>query len=262
MYLRFNPPRYHFARKKAPPLRYTVRRQSSHQGIVVSSLVITSWATVFSHAMFSHGLSVAETIAHIAAIEFLSTGLFITAHDAMHGVVSPNHRKLNDVIGATCLTLYAGFDFNELRTKHWEHHNECGTPGADPDFHNGTNDAFVPWFIRFMTTYMTWGQFVKLQAFAILLMWAGVSQEKLLMFWALPGLLSATRLFYFGTYLPHRPDETSWNEREGHMPPACTRSSDAPQWLSFLRCYHFDYHREHHEHPYTPWWGLPGHKTL
>ena len=38
--------------------------------------------------------------------------------------------------------------------------------------------------------------------------------------------------------------------------PHRARSNGYPPWLSFLTCYHFGYHFEHHEYPYVPWWGL------
>jgi hypothetical protein len=34
-----------------------------------------------------------------------------TADDSMHGTITPNNRFLNDVIGATCVSLYAWFDY-------------------------------------------------------------------------------------------------------------------------------------------------------
>ena len=36
---------------------------------------------------------------HVLLTTFFYTGIFITAHDAMHGLVSPSYRKLNDAIG-------------------------------------------------------------------------------------------------------------------------------------------------------------------
>nr|MBA2748547.1 fatty acid desaturase [Tatlockia sp.] len=37
----------------------------------------------------------------------------------------------------------------------------------------------------------------------------------------------------------------------------CAQTNPLPTWLSFITCYHFGYHYEHHEHPDVPWWGLP-----
>jgi beta-carotene ketolase (CrtW type) len=72
-----------------------------------------------------------------------------------------------------------------------------------------------------------------------------------LVFFAVPGWLSALQLFVFGTYLPHR------TPHGGHTDPHNARSNPYPVWLSFLTCYHFGYHEEHHHHPRVPWWRLP-----
>jgi beta-carotene ketolase (CrtW type) len=48
-------------------------------------------------------------------------------------------------------------------------------------------------------------------------------------------------LFYFGTYLPHLPPNAAevMHWQKSHSP-------DDPAWLSFLKCYNFGYHWEHH----------------
>lgn len=35
----------------------------------------------------------------------------LPADDSMHGTITPNNRVLNDVIGATTVSLYAWFDY-------------------------------------------------------------------------------------------------------------------------------------------------------
>jgi hypothetical protein len=35
------------------------------------------------------------------------------------------------------------------------------------------------------------------------------------------------------------------------------KSSNYSTFWSFIACYHFDYHWEHHEYPYLPWYSLP-----
>ncbi|MEO1268367.1 MAG: fatty acid desaturase, partial [Myxococcota bacterium] len=35
------------------------------------------------------------------------TGMFITAHDAMHGLVAPQHPRLNHAVGALAIGLFA-----------------------------------------------------------------------------------------------------------------------------------------------------------
>jgi len=53
-----------------------------------------------------------------------------------------------------------------------------------------------------------------------------------------------------GTYLPHR------GQRSPH-PEARPHSLNLPPWLSLLACYHFGYHREHHDRPDLAWFQLP-----
>jgi beta-carotene ketolase (CrtW type) len=199
--------------------------------------------------------AIGHALAAFAALEFCTTSLFITAHDAMHGSVAPGRPWLNHAVGALCLTLYAGFDYEDVYAKHMEHHGRCGVPSLDPDFFDGEDARFVPWFLRFMTTYASIGQAIKLQAAALLLMWAGAPLANLAGFWLGAGLLSAVRLFVFGTYLPHRPGAD--DPPGAHRPWTLTRSSNAPRWLSFLRCFHLDFHFEHHLWPEAPWWDLP-----
>jgi beta-carotene ketolase (CrtW type) len=71
-----------------------------------------------------------------------------------------------------------------------------------------------------------------------------------LLFCTLPLLLSSLQLFVFGTYLPHRWQRT---QSVGSHPD----SLGLPTWLSLLACFHFGYHREHHDHPGLAWFELP-----
>ena len=59
------------------------------------------------------------------------------------------------------------------------------------------------------------------------------------------------QLFYFGTFLPHSEPEGGYSE------PHRAKSTSYPVWLSFITCYHFGYHEEHHEYPHVCWWQLP-----
>ncbi len=79
----------------------------------------------------------------------------------------------------------------------------------------------------------------------------GAPVQNVLLFWALPAVLSSLQLFIFGTYLPHVPDDPAFNDRHN------ARSNDYPAWLSLLTCFHFGYHHEHHLYPGVPWWRLP-----
>jgi len=181
----------------------------------------------------------------------LFCGIFITAHDAMHGVVCPSNRKLNNFIGSLCVTVYAMFDYKLLLESHWKHHLKPASL-KDPDYHDGENDSFWSWFFKFFYSYSTFSQFSRITAgiffFAFVV---GVPFENLILFWAVPAVASAIQLFYFGTYLPHKEPEG------GHVDANRSVSNNLPTLLSFLTCYHFGYHWEHHQYPYVPWWKLP-----
>jgi beta-carotene ketolase (CrtW type) len=79
---------------------------------------------------------------------------------------------------------------------------------------------------------------------------------RLLLFWTLPLLLSSLQLFLFGTYLPHRRAPGRSSDRHRAV------SLVWPELLSFLACYHFGYHWEHHCHPHLPWFRLPAARRL
>jgi len=199
---------------------------------LVSLLFLMNWTFSFSNPLL---------YLMILVQMHLYTGLFITAHDAMHGTVAKNE-ILNNVIGQLCTILYACFPFKKLNTKHHEHHRHVHTE-MDPDYHTG---GFFTWYFNFIKEYITWWQIVLMAViFNILKLW--VSELNLLLFWVLPSLLSTLQLFYFGTWLPHH----GVHDNQYH-----SRTQDKNHLLSFLSCYFFGYHYEHHDSPGTPWWKL------
>ena len=183
---------------------------------------------------------------------FLYTGLFITAHDAIHGTVIRRHPAVNRVVGAFCLFVYALFPYERVRRKHFLHHRFPASD-RDPDYHDGRHRGFLSWYMHFLGNYITWWQIAGMAAvFNILHHLLFVPAANLILFWVIPSLLSTVQLFYFGTYLPHREKGTPLADRYR------ARSSGYGLLRSFLTCYHFGYHWEHHRFPDTPWWRLPG----
>jgi beta-carotene/zeaxanthin 4-ketolase len=61
-----------------------------------------------------------------AALTHLYAGLFVTAHDAIHGAVCRSRRWVNDLLGAACITCYAFFSYRALHAEHWRHHHWTG----------------------------------------------------------------------------------------------------------------------------------------
>ena len=184
----------------------------------------------------------------------LQTGLFITAHDAMHGHLLPTRPGLNHRLGAVLLLLYAGLPYRSCWRKHQRHHRRPGSH-LDPDFCLDQAAGVIGWYRRFMAGYLSPGQMMRLLAlWLVLALLISVRHPSgwlnLVVVCIVPLLLSSLQLFLFGTYLPHR------NQQQ----PGCTdgpRSLALPGWLSLLVCFHFGYHREHHDHPELAWFQLP-----
>ncbi|MCB2212608.1 fatty acid desaturase [bacterium] len=224
------------------------------KGLTAALAIMLSWAASLGLLLTAPLTSIFWYWAIPALLlqTFLYTGLFITAHDAMHGTITPSRPMLNNALGNTAVFLYALFNFKKLTTKHWEHHLHPGDPEQDPDFNNGIEDRFDKWYVRFMMNYLSLPQLIGMGiVFNTLVYLADVPVLNLVLFWVAPALLSTVQLFLFGTYLPHK------TPRSGHTNPHHSISNDFPVWLSFLTCYHFGYHLEHHEHPRVPWWRLP-----
>lgn len=182
---------------------------------------------------------------------FLYTGLFITAHDAMHGAVCPGYPKLNHWIGRLSVLCYGAFSYQKVLKNHWLHHHYPAS-SRDPDFHNGEQRNPFLWYFRFLRKYWGWKQCMALTGiFQVAHYLLDIPQANLVLFWGIPPILSSIQLFYFGTFLPHREPE------EGYTNPHCAKTLSLPLFWSFITCYHFGYHQEHHEYPQMAWWQLP-----
>ena len=230
-----------------------VESDSSSRGIIIAFAIIAIWATSLFF-LLSLNLSKLPTLWVLLAIlwqTFLYTGLFITAHDAMHGVVFPQNRKINNLVGTLAVFLFGLFSYEELLKKHWLHHKHPAKE-LDPDFHNGKYKNFFAWYFQFMKNYWSWTRLVGLMIlFNIISYTIHTPEKNLTLFWVLPSILSSLQLFYFGSFLPHR--EPAGGYTNEHF----AQSSQFPVFWSFITCYHFGYHKEHHEYPHVPWWRLP-----
>ncbi|MFM6977000.1 MAG: fatty acid desaturase [Sphingobacteriaceae bacterium] len=216
--------------------------KKTHTGEIIALIVLSVWAFVLC-SLLGWNFSWTNPLAYLMILvqAHLYTGLFITAHDAMHGTVSAN-KTLNNFIGGTCTLLYALFPFGRLYSKHHEHHRQVHSAG-DPDYHEG---SFWAWYLNFMRTYITWWQILAMAVLYNLLK-IFFAEANVLLFWVVPALLSTLQLFYFGTWLPHH----GQHENKHH-----SRSLQKNHLLAFFTCYFFGYHYEHHDSPGTPWWKL------
>lgn len=228
-------------------------KTSSVTSLVITIVIISAWATSLI-LLLSIDISHFNVLTLLLAIlwqTFLYTGLFITAHDAMHGVVFPSNSKINHLIGSISLILYGCLSYNKLIKKHWIHHHRPASE-LDPDFHNGKHKNFLAWYFTFMKNYWSWVQIFALICIYNFAHYAlHIPKDNLLYFWALPSILSSLQLFYFGTFLPHQ------EPKGGYSEPHRAQTISRPIWWSFITCYHFGYHEEHHEYPHAAWWQLP-----
>lgn len=230
------------------------RRRQTRIGLTLAGAIILAFVTLHIWAVFFlelRGWAWALALPLVAVLSWLSVGLFIVAHDAMHGSLAPGRPAVNRSFGRLTLLLYAGFWMDRLTPKHFDHHKHVGT-GDDPDFSEDHPTRFLPWYRQFMVRYFGMREFLVLSAIVwtyVLLLGAPIGN--LLLFWAVPAIMSSVQLFYFGTYLPHRHEDAPFADEHR------ARSINYGVLASLVTCFHFGYHREHHLSPGTPWWALP-----
>ncbi|MEL6534519.1 MAG: fatty acid desaturase [Bacteroidota bacterium] len=216
-------------------------------GVLVALTIIVLWFAVLA---FQFGWTIDYrhpwTYLAILVMAHLYTGLFITAHDAMHGVVAPKNKRLNKALGFFTAILFAFNWYPKLFPKHHEHHRFVATE-EDPDFHRG-NPNFFAWYFSFAKQYVSLWQIVAMGVtYELLKRVGGVDRMNLIFYWIVPSLLATFQLFYYGTFLPHRGEHDNKHQ---------SRSQSKNHLWAFLSCYFFGYHYEHHNSPGTPWWLL------
>ena len=217
-------------------------------GVFIALLVIISWASHLAYMLLLQPVNLLDVWFWVLMLiqTWLFTGLFITAHDSMHGTISAN-RKLNNVIGFSATLLFAGMWYPMLIKKHKMHHVNPGT-ALDPDYYTGKQNFFIWWF-SFMKSYVTiWQILIMAGLFNLGLLF--FSEIQLIVLWIIPSILATFQLFYFGTYLPHRLPHTT------EMGIYKSRTLKKNHLWAMLSCYFFGYHYEHHASPQTPWWKL------
>lgn len=215
----------------------------SYTGVFIALGVITFWLCGVFFLMRINIDYTSPFIYLLVLVQMhLYTGLFITAHDAMHGTILPGNKKVNLVFGQICTALYAAFPLKKLKAKHFKHHQFVHTQ-QDPDYNEGN---FVAWYFSFIKQYLSVWQIVFMAIlFNVLKIY--IPEQNLLLFWVLPSLLSTLQLFYFGTYIPHKGEHNNIYQ---------SKSQAKNHLFAFFSCYFFGYHFEHHHSPSTPWWQL------
>ena len=206
---------------------------------VINTVLFNGWAIHESTQLINYSISshpVYETVFHIMTLVWQYVGLFIFAHDLHH---DRNPSKYDSILGKLSLFLYAGFFIEDFSDKHKLHHSNPGG-NNDPDFYDG--NIFL-WYFNFMTRYINLKQILIQFSFYNLYKLIGISDENLILFWALPSILASFQLFFYGTYLTHGKD--------GEI-----KTTKFPKWLQFFTCYNFGFHEKHHSNPEIKWQDL------
>lgn len=236
---------------RVPP-RLSPARQAAI-GLTLAALILGGWVALHVWGVFWHrwGAIDAWRAPLLVLLQgWLGAGMFIVAHDAIHGSLAPGWHRLNRAIGRLCVGLYAALSFERLATAHHRHHAAPGT-ADDPDFHAGDPRAFWSWLRGFILKYFGLRELLAVSAVLLAYLALGASASNLIVFWGLPAVLSAMQLFVFGTWLPHRHGSDAFPDRHR------TRSLRWPWLASLLTSFHFGRHHEHHLYPFLPWWRLP-----
>ena len=216
-----------------------------NKGIFYAITIILLWVLSLTY-LLHYKIDFKDPLVYVFMLlqTHLYTGIFITAHDAIHGVVAPNHKRLNYSIGFLCATIFAYNNYEKLSRKHHLHHSHV-VSAEDPDYHDGN---FFRWYLKFALEYVTIWQ-ILLMAITYNLLKLVFPMENLIVFWEIPAILSTLQLFYFGTYLPHRGEHDVADKFKA-------KSQSLNHIVAFITCYFFGYHHEHHAYPYLPWWSL------
>ena len=184
----------------------TQRIAGSGVSVLLALAIGAAWIAIHIGGIFFWHWNVGSAVLAVPLVllqAWLSTGLFIIAHDCMHGSFAPRRAALNTIVGTVCLGAYAALSYRALYPKHHAHHAAPGTD-ADPDFNPAAPRHLGSWFLRFFKGYYTHAQIVRITIAAIAYLLLGASLLNIVLFWAIPALLALCQLFLFGTYLPHR----------------------------------------------------------
>ena len=241
---------------------FTASKSASHYsqtnspiGLAVASIIIFLWsASLISFLTIELAqIPLFLIILGVLLRSFLHTGLFITTHEAIHGVIS-KHQSINDTFGLATSFLYALLPYKLLAENHKLHHRYPASE-QDPDFHSSDLNNFLLWYVSFLTQYQKGRQaWVLIMGMAIIfafLIYLRISALNIFLFWVIPIIISSWQLFTFGIWLPHKPIEAGYRDRHR------AKSNNYSMLWSFLTCYHFGYHWEHHQYPHLPWYKLP-----
>jgi beta-carotene/zeaxanthin 4-ketolase len=233
-------------------------RRQTVIGLSLIAAILVTWIAIHIYAMFFYRINATNwpLIPLIFAVQcWLSVGMFIAAHDGMHGSLAPGKKWVNEAVGSFLLAFYAGFGWRKMRNAHWDHHKYSGT-AQDPDFDADNPAHFGRWYMTFLKRYFGLSSVLYVSS-VVTTYWLlfDIPITNIVLLYGFPAIASSFQLFYFGTYRPHRhfAEQNPMVFADHHN----ARSNAFGPLASLLSCFHFGYHHEHHLSPQTPWWSLP-----
>ncbi|MGB2926622.1 MAG: fatty acid desaturase, partial [Limnothrix sp.] len=131
---------------------------SEYVGLGLAIAIILSWLSSGIFLSLQPHLSWWQIGCGIVVRTFLHTGLFILAHDSMHGSLVPHRPQLNQALGKLAVGLYACLSYRRCQSQHRLHHLQPAQQG-DPDFHDGVHAQPVQWYFHFLGHYFSLRQF-------------------------------------------------------------------------------------------------------
>lgn len=219
-------------------------------GVIIASVVVLLWATHLTYSLLhvEPVLSNPWVYFHILVQGYLYTGLFITAHDAMHGNIHQS-KPVNTILGRISVALFAGMSYKRLQKNHKLHHLYPATEN-DPDFYVKSQN-FLVWLVIFFIRYLTIFQILIMAVkYNLLVHIFNLEPQSVWLFWALAAILGSLQLFSVGVYWPHKLPHT--HDMGIHK----ARTQKKNHFWAMLSCYFFGYHLEHHNNPGIAWWQL------
>ncbi|MBS2021730.1 MAG: fatty acid desaturase [Deltaproteobacteria bacterium] len=180
---------------------------------------------------------------------FAFTGLFILAHEAIHGTLVPGRPRLGHALGRLAAFAYAFMDYGRLRARHAQHHAAPQSPD-DPDAH--ASGRFLPHLFAFALRYLRWWQVALLVLVGNRVGQAGHTFAMLFAY-VLPVVCSTLVVFSLGIFLVHHPRLAQRGLADARHRTVAIDPGLLPSLLSIL---FFNYHWLHHEHPHLTWLSL------
>lgn len=225
-------------------------------GVAISIGVILLWGSHLAYSLLfvEPNLTNVWMYVHILIQAYLYTGLFITAHDAMHGNI---HRVklVNAILGTLAVSLFAGMSYQRLIKNHKLHHMHPASED-DPDFYVRSQNFFV-WMGVFFWRYLTVFQLVIMALkYNALVHVLNLEPTSVLTYWAMAAVLGTLQLFGVGVYWPHKLPHTQ------DMGIHKARTQPKNHVWAMISCYFFGYHQEHHNNPRIAWWMLYKSKNI